>query len=74
MNEHVATYYYDMTVNHGVFEVYACYASQKDMDNRNVDFYDVYNKNGVCVNEGDPFYTFPKWQQIFDRYYMPYVN
>lgn len=73
MNEHVATYYYDMQADHGVFEVYACYASKKDMDNRNVDFYDVYDKKGVCVNEGDPFYTFPKWQQIFDNYYMPHV-
>jgi hypothetical protein len=40
------------------------------MDTRNVSFYDVYNqKTGACVNEGDPFYEFPTWDDIFSNYY-----
>jgi hypothetical protein len=41
------------------------------MDKRKVSFYDVYNdKTGLCVNEGDPFYGFPTWQEVFDNYYQ----
>lgn len=68
MNERVATYIMDDVQ----YSVYACYETLRDMDNRNVDFYDVYNdKTGACVNECDPFYTFPTWQQVFDNYYNP---
>lgn len=68
MNERVATYIMDDVQ----YSVYACYESLRDMDKRNVDFYDVYNdKTGECVNEGYPFYTFPTWQQVFDNYYNP---
>lgn len=68
MNERVAIYIMDDIQ----YSVYACYETLRDMDNRNVDFYDVYNdKTGECVNEGDPFYTFPTWQKVFDNYYNP---
>ena len=75
MNEHVATYIYDLTIKaaYGVYDIYACYDSDLDYHNRNVSFYDVYDKNGVCVNEGDPFYQFPKWEEIFEDYYKPNV-
>ena len=72
-SEHVATYYYDMQMDHGIFDIYACYDSHNDYRDRNVSFYDVYDKKGVCVNEGDPFYTFPTWQEIFDNYYQPHL-
>jgi len=72
-DEHVATYIYDPVVDYGVYEIYAIYETIQDRDNRNVSWYDVYDKNGVCVNEGNPFYTFPRWQQIFDIYYMENV-
>ena len=72
-SEHVATYYYDMQMDHGMFDIYACYDSHNDYRDRNVSFYDVYDKKGVCVNEGDPFYTFPTWQEIFDNYYQPHL-
>jgi len=72
-NEHVGTYYYDMQMEHGVFDIYACYDSDLDYDNRNVSFYDVYDKAGRCVNEGDPFYQFPTWEEVYDNYYMPHV-
>ena len=66
MNERVATYIMDDVQ----YDVYACYDSERDMDTRNVSFYDVYNANtGRCVNEGDPYYEFPTWQNVFDNYY-----
>jgi len=70
MNELVATYHYCPINHNGEIRVYACYDSDLDMQNRNVDFYDIYNKNGVCLNEGDPFYHFPTWQEVFDDYYQ----
>jgi hypothetical protein len=73
MNEHVATYIYDENQPYGVYDIYACYESKRDHDNRNVSFYDIYDKNGECVNEGNPFYTFPKWDEIFQKYYHPNV-
>ena len=67
MNERVATYIMDDVQ----YDVYACYDSHRAMDERNVSFYDVYNsKTGACVNEGDPFYEFPTWQEVFDNYYQ----
>lgn len=74
MNEHVATYYYDMHKNYGVFDIYANYETRRDFDNRNVSFYDIYDKDGVCVNEGNPFYQFPTWEEVYNTYYMEHVN
>jgi hypothetical protein len=66
MNEKVATYVMDDVQ----YDIYASYDSWADMDTRNVSFYDVYNqKTGACVNEGDPFYEFPTWDDIFSNYY-----
>lgn len=73
MNEHVATYYYDMEADYGLYDIYACYDSEDDFCSRKVSFYDVYDKNGECVNEGDPFYAFPTFQEIYDRYYSPHL-
>ena len=68
MNERIAIYIMDDTE----YSVYACYDSWNDMDHRKVSFYDVYNdKTGECVNEGDPWYTMPTWNEIFHTYYSP---
>ena len=74
MNELVATYVYDPGVNYGSYRVYACYDSLEDYDNRKVDFYDVYDINGICVNEGEPFYNFPSWNEIYEYYWLPTVR
>jgi hypothetical protein len=29
-----------------------------------------YDKSGKCVNEGDPLYEFPTWQEVFNNYYQ----
>lgn len=68
MNELVASYFMEPNIQ---FDIYACYDSVKDMDTRKASFYDVYDRrNGKCVTEGDPFFTFPSWQQVFDNYYL----
>lgn len=46
-----------------LIRVYACYDTVADFDKRRVSFYDVYDRHGVCMNEGDPFYSFPTWAQ-----------
>jgi hypothetical protein len=74
MNELVATYIYDPNVEYGSYNVYACYANLQDYDERKVEFYDVYESNGVCVNEGEPFYEMPSWKDIYEYYWLPSVR
>jgi hypothetical protein len=45
-----------------------------DRDNRNVSCYDIYDKIGDCLNEDDPWYEIPTWQEVFDTYYLEHVN
>ena len=73
-DEHIATYIYDERLDYGVYEVYACYDSALDKYKRNVSHYDIYDKNGECANEGNPYYQIPTWQEVFDNYYMEHVN
>jgi hypothetical protein len=70
MNELVAKYVYDSSVDYGFYRVFACYDSMTDYDNRKVDFYDIYDSLGNCVNEGEPFYTFPSWQEVYEYYWL----
>jgi hypothetical protein len=65
-NEIIATYYYD---NVSAFDAVACYDSWKDYDNRKVSFYDIFDKDGLCVNEGDPIYSLPTWDFVRVHYY-----
>ena len=74
MNELIATYVYDSTVEYGSYRVYACYDSMKDYDERTVAFYDVYESNGVCSNEGEPFYEMPSWKDIYEYYWLPSIR
>jgi hypothetical protein len=72
-SELIATYIYDNTVQYGSYIIYACYDSITDYDNRKVSFYDVYN-SGERVNEGEPFYEMPSWQDIYDYYWLPSIR
>lgn len=74
MVEQVASYFYDKTVPYGTYNVFACYDSLEDYSNRKVDFYDIYDESGLCVNEGEPYYTMPTWQEVFDHYWIPSVT
>jgi hypothetical protein len=70
--EIVAVYHYDhhSLASNSLFEIIANYDSWEDYDRRNVSFYDIYDKNGVCVNEGDPFYELPSWETV-RKFYRP---
>jgi len=74
MTESVASYIYEPNVDYGIYTVFACYDNMEDYDKRNVAFYDVYDNSGLCVNEGEPFYEFPTWQQIYEFYYLPSIR
>jgi hypothetical protein len=73
MTESVASYIYEPNVDYGIYNVFACYDSVEDYDKRNVSFYDIYDNSGLCVNEGEPFYEFPTWKQIYEFYYLPSI-
>lgn len=73
MTEQVSSYIYDKAVSYGIYNVFACYNSIKDYDNRKVDFYDVYDNDGLCVNEGEPFFDMPSWNLIYELYYLPSI-
>jgi len=66
-NETVAKYYFnDSTSYLNVIEVVACYDEIDDFHIRKVSFYDLYDSNGVCLNEGNPYYDFPSWNMCRD--------
>lgn len=71
MNEQVATYYYDMQADYGVYDVYAIYDTEKDFCERNVSYYEVYNKNGTCMNEGYALHAFPTFDFVKTYFYDP---
>jgi hypothetical protein len=72
--EHVATYIYDPRLDYGVYEIHAVYETSGDRNRRNVSWYNIYNKSGICINDNDPWYEMPTWQQVFDKHYMLAVN
>lgn len=74
MTEKVASYIYDSSVPYGIYNVFACYNNLEDYDNRKVDFYDIYDDSGLCVNEGEPFFDFPSWNLIYELYYLPSIS
>jgi hypothetical protein len=74
ITEQVASYIYDPSVPYGTYNVFACYESLEDYDNRNVDYYDLYDKSGLCVNKGDPFYDLPTWKEVYEHYYLPSIS
>ena len=74
MNELVAKYVYDNYVGYGFYKVFACYDSMEDYDSRKVSFYDVYDSDGNCVNEGEPFYEMPSWKEIYEYYWLPLIR
>lgn len=70
MRERVATYVMDDVL----YDVYACYNASRNMDLRDVAFYDIYNqKTGRLLNKNDPWYSFPTWEEVFNNYYKAAV-
>ena len=59
-NQLMATYYiYQQT-----FYIYGCW--DKETPENKFDFFDLYDKQGSCLNEGDPFFEFPTYDEIKD--------
>lgn len=50
-----------------IVRVYGYYDSPEDMDARLVSFFDCYDEAGTCLNEGDPWYAWPTWQDCAER-------
>jgi hypothetical protein len=72
--EKQATYFYNRDHSWGIYHVLAVYETRRDHSNRNVNYYNIYDDAGNCVNEGEPYYQFPTFSQIFERYYMMNVH
>lgn len=70
--ELLATYYYEgaIEMDNTVFEVVAYYDSMEDYDNRTVSYYDVFDKAGNCVNEGEPLTAMPTWDFVRSYFYQ----
>jgi hypothetical protein len=58
----VATFY----INTCKYNLWAVYDSMDDYDHRRVSFYDLYDEDGHCLNEGDPYYSFPSYDEVYD--------
>lgn len=35
-----------------------------DEDSDKVDYYEIYDEDGFCINEGNPFYTLPSKEYV----------
>ena len=46
-------------------DVYGCWDERKDYNNgKRADFYDIYDQDGTCLNEGDPIYRKPTRSEV----------
>ena len=57
-NELKATYY----ILGKQYSIIGCW--DKETPKNEFDFYDVYDKDGTCINEGEPFYEFPTYAEL----------
>jgi len=71
IEEHLATYIYDINDPDGVYEIYAIHDDVNDISNRKISFYDIFTKDGICVNKEDHYYNLPSWEYVYNKYYKP---
>lgn len=57
-NQLLAVYY----INFKEYRIYGCY--DKYTPTNEFDFYDIYNEDGICLNEGELFLEYPSWVDI----------
>jgi hypothetical protein len=69
-SELVAEYHYG---DGHVVWVYAYFESIEALDKRLVEFFDCFDGEGTCLNEGDPLYAMPSWADCA-RYVSPFLN
>ena len=53
----------DLTINDKVYSIYGIYDEQSE-DGIGYEYYDVYDSDGNCINEGDAFYDYPTLEEI----------
>lgn len=57
-NQLFATYY----IGGEKYEIYGCW--DNETEENKIDFYDLYDEKGNCLNEGNPFWECPSWWEI----------
>ena len=57
-NELKATYY----ILGKTYNIFGCW--DNETPENEFDFYDVCEKDGTCINEGEPFYQFPTYDEL----------
>jgi len=57
-NENIAIYY----IFGKKYYIIGCW--DNDTPKNKFDFYDVDDENGNCINEGNPFYNFPSYNEL----------
>jgi hypothetical protein len=53
----------EIEINGQKFDIYGIYDEQSE-DGIGFEYYDVYDSNGNCINEGDPFFDYPTVKEI----------
>ncbi len=53
------------------YSIYACW--DKETPEYEIDFYDVFDKDGTCINEGEPFWEFPTYKELRE-YVTEFIN
>ena len=59
-NQLIASIY----LNHKTYDIYGCW--DRETPENKFDFYDVYDEDGFCINEGEHFYTYPTFEILQD--------
>ena len=66
-NELKATYY----ILGRKYNIFGCW--DKETPEYEFDFYDVHDEHGTCINEGEPFWEFPSYDELRE-YVQEVVN
>lgn len=68
-SELITTYH----INSVSYYLWAYYDSIEDYDNHKPSFYDLFDEDGYCLNEGDPYYKFPSYDEV-SNFIMRFVD
>lgn len=71
-NELMAVYIYrDNNHHYAEYNVYVVYDTVEAYDACDPSYYEVYDQDLVCLNEGYPLYKCPSWKDVYDMFYFP---
>ena len=46
------------------YNIFGCW--DNETPENQFDFFDVFNEQGICLNEGEPFYSMPTYNEVMD--------